>query len=190
MDEHADNVDSDQYDTQPGDSGVVAMGNIFPRPTQTYPHQPQGQQAAPVSQHPGLNTFANQPTVQAPPVIHPIYQQPPAPASPPAAPPVAQPPVAPLPIAPQPTAPTTGQTTIVSPHPQPRRQNAAVISIILGVISLVMGALPVCGIVAVLPGALGVVTGLRGMRTRQRNLALFGILLSVGGIALAATLVA
>lgn len=186
MDERADD---DRYDTQPGDSDVVAMGNVFPRPTQTYPHQPQGQQAAQgqqVSQHPGLNTLANQPTVQAPPVIHPIYQQPPAPQP---APPVAQPPMAPPVIAPQPTAPTTGQTTIVSPRPQPRGQNAAVISVILGIISLAMGALPVCGIVAVLPGALGIATGLQGMRTRRRNLALFGILLSVGGIALAAALV-
>ena len=186
MDERADD---DRYDTQPGDSDVVAMGNVFPRPTQTYPHQPQGQQAAQgqqVSPHPGLNTLANQPTVQAPPVIHPIYQQPPAPQP---APPVAQPPMAPPVIAPQPTAPTTGQTTIVSPRPQPRGQNAAVISVILGIISLAMGALPVCGIVAVLPGALGIATGLQGMRTRRRNLALFGILLSVGGIALASVLI-
>lgn len=183
------------YDTQTGDTDAVAMGNLYPQPTKTYPHQPQGQQA-PVAGQPGANPLTNQTTIQARPIIHPIYGQRPAqpPAPPPAMAPMAQPPVAPQAFPPQgPTLPATqqatGQTTIVAPRPQ-RQGAAATISVILGIISIVIGALPVIGIVAVLPGALGVVFGLRGMQTRRRNVAIFGILLSVIGIALAATLVA
>lgn len=184
------------YDTQTGDTDAMGMANLYPQPTQTYPHQQQGQPAAPAPGQPGLNTLANQTTIQAPQVIHPIYGRPPA-AQPPAAPPMTQPaqPPAPQVIPPQgatlqATQRPTGQTTVAAPRPRPQGQGAAVMSVILGVITIVIGALPVIGIVAVLPGALGVLSGLRGMRTRRRNLAIFGILLCVLGIALAVTLVA
>lgn len=198
MDDPQDYDANTGYDTRTGDTDAVGMANLYPQPTRTYPHQPQGQPAAPVAGQPGLNTLANQTTIQAPQVIHPIYGRPPAaqPPAPPMAQP-AQPPVAPQVIPPQgptlqATQQATQQTTHAAPHsrPRPQRQGAATISVILGIISIVIGALPVVGIVAVLPGALGIVSGLRGMQTRRRNAAIFGILLSVIGIALAATLVA
>ena len=199
MDDPQEHDGAAGYDTQTGDTDAMGMANLYPRPTQTYPHQPQGQPAAPAPGQPGLNTLANQTTIQAPQVIHPIYRQPPA--APPAAPPMAQPaqpaqpPVAPQFIPPQGTTlratqRPTRQTTVVAPRPRPQGQKAATISVILGIITIVIGALPIIGIVAVLPGALGVLSGLRGMRTRHRNAAIFGMLLSILGIALAVTLVA
>lgn len=191
MDDPQDYDGTGAYDTKTGDTDAMGMANLYPQPTRTYPHQPQGQPAAPAAGQPGVNTLANQTTIQAQPVIHPIYGRQPA----------AQPPVPPQAVPPQgttlqatqqATGQATGQTTSAAPHshPRPQRQGAATISVILGIISIVIGALPVVGIVAVLPGALGVVSGLRGMQTRRRNAAIFGILLSVIGIALAATLIA
>lgn len=184
MDDYQEYDASDSYDTQTSDTDALAMGNLFPQPTQTYPQQP-GQQA-PVAGQPGLNNIANQTTIQAQPVIHPIYGQPPAPQ--PAAPPMVQPPAAPPMPTQGATLPATQGATIAAPRPHPRSrprgQGAAVFSVLLGIITLLMGALPVCGIVAVLPGLLGVGFGWQGMRTRQRNLAILGILLSVAGIAL------
>ena len=188
MDDHEE-VDS--FDTQTSETDAIGMGNLFPQPTRTYSHQPQGQpgQPAPGVGQQGLNTFANQPTVQAQPPIYPIFPQAPLPA----APPVAQP-VAPQPITTQGTTlPGVQQAPIAVPRRQPRSRpsggGAAVISVLLGIITVVMGALPVCGIVAVLPGLIGVGFGWQGMRTRYRNLAILGMLLAVGGIALAFALV-
>ena len=200
MDDPQDYDATAGYDTQTGDTDAIGMANLYPQPTRIYPHQPQGQPAVPAPGQPGLNTLANQTTIQAQPRIHPIYGR--QPAAQPPAPPMAQP--APPPVPPQAIPPQgttlqatqqatqrpTGRTAVATSHQRPQRQGAATTSVILGIISIVIGALPVIGIVAVLPGALGVVAGLRGMRTRRRNAAIFGILLSIIGIALAATLVA
>ena len=185
--------------TNTGDTDIVnmddtaAMGNLYPLPTQSYHNQPPDPNATTVSGYPGLNTFANQPTVQAPPVIQPIYPPYPPPAVPPGAlqpvpPPLAQPPV---PVAPprgqrsrgQSQGQTMGGTTIAAPRPSVER--AALMSVILGFASLVISLIPVCGLLALIPGLMGVFYGWRGMKTRGRNLALFGILLSVLGIAFA-----
>ena len=185
--------------TNTGDTDIVnmddtaAMGNLYPLPTQSYHNQPPDPNATTVSGYPGLNTFANQPTVQAPPVIQPIYPPYPPPAVPPGAlqpvpPPLAQPPV---PVAPpqgqqsrgRSKGQTMGGTTIAAPRPSVER--AVLMSVILGFASLVISLIPVCGLLALIPGLMGVFYGWRGMKTRGRNLALFGILLSVLGIAFA-----
>ena len=189
--------------TNTGDTDIVnmddtaAMGNLYPLPTQSYHNQPPDPNATTVSGYPGLNTFANQPTVQAPPVIQPIYPPYPPPAVPPGAlqpvpPPLAQPPV---PVAPpqgqqsrgrsqgRSQGQTMGGTTIAAPRPSVER--AALMSVMLGFASLVISLIPVCGLLALIPGLMGVFYGWRGMKTRGRNLALFGILLSVLGIAFA-----
>ena len=187
------------YNTNTGDTDIVnmddtaAMGNLYPLPTQSYQNQPPDPNATTVSGYPGMNTFANQPTVQAPPVIQPIYPPYPPPAVPPGAlqpipPPLAQPPV---PVAPprgqrsrgQSQGQTMGGATIAAPRPSVER--AALMSVILGFASLLISLIPVCGLLALIPGLMGVFYGWRGMKTRGRNLALFGILLSVLGIAFA-----
>ncbi len=187
------------YNTNTGDTDIVnmddtaAMGNLYPLPTQSYQNQPPDPNATTVSGYPGMNTFANQPTVQAPPVIQPIYPPYPPPAVPPGAlqpipPPLAQPPV---PVAPprgqrsrgQSSGQTMGGATIAAPRPPVER--AALMSVILGFASLLSSLIPVCGLLALIPGLMGVFYGWRGMKTRGRNLALFGILLSVLGIAFA-----
>jgi hypothetical protein len=64
------------------------------------------------------------------------------------------------------------------------------ISLILGVISLALGLIPVCGIVALLPAAIGILYGWLGLQSRQRNMAILGLLLSLLAIAAAVSIVA
>lgn len=98
--------------------------------------------------------------------------------------------------------PFVDQTTIISPPrpdrhpvpvPPPQRRNgegAARMSLILGIISFIVGLIPVCGVAALLPAAGGILFGWIGLRSRQRNMAIVGILLSVLGIAAALALLA
>lgn len=100
------------------------------------------------------------------------------------------------PVRPNPVYPIVDPPTIQIPDPrrtivQPpvivrgNGESAAWMSLILGIIGVLIGWIPVCGIIALLPAAMGIFFGWRGRNSRQRNMALLGMLLSMLAIALA-----
>ncbi|MGE5333949.1 MAG: hypothetical protein ACM3N4_04550 [Nitrososphaerota archaeon] len=100
------------------------------------------------------------------------------------------------PVSPNPVYPIIDPPTIHIPEPHQtvvsppitvrgNGESAARMSLMLGIVSALIGWIPVCGIVALLPAAMGIFFGWRGRHSRQRNLALLGMLLSMLAIALA-----
>ncbi len=70
-----------------------------------------------------------------------------------------------------------------------RRDSMARASLWLGILSAAVSLIPVCGIVALFPAVFGIVFGWYGRKSRRRNMALAGILLSMLAIAAAVTVV-
>jgi hypothetical protein len=66
-----------------------------------------------------------------------------------------------------------------------RRDRMARASFWLGILSAAVSLIPICGIVALLPAVLGIVYGWFGRNSRQRGMALAGMLLSMLAIAAA-----
>lgn len=110
------------------------------------------------------------------------------PYNPPAAPVVRNP----LVDAPTIKSPVRGRQRVVAPPTTVRGkgESAARMSLILGIISFILGLLPVCGIAALLPAAVGIVYGWLGLKSRQRNKAILGMLLCMLAIAAALAVVA
>jgi hypothetical protein len=150
-----------RYDSQANQFDPTVMDDMFPTPTQDYYDQPQ--HGGRPGGPTGPTPFGDMPTIQSPA----IPAQRPQPGT---------------------RRPWRGQRPVRAIPSS--RERMARISLILGVISLALGLIPVCGIVALLPAAIGILYGWLGLQSRQRNMAILGLLLSLLAIAAAVSIVA
>ncbi|HEY1390879.1 MAG TPA: hypothetical protein VGF38_20255 [Ktedonobacterales bacterium] len=153
---------SDPYGYDPNQTteyDPTAMDDFYLEPTRDYPYPTQPAYPPPAMPNPMRNPLGDQSTILHAPT------QVPAPAK-----------------APSRARPVRAPRPRVTPD---RRDRMARASFWLGILSAAVSLIPICGIVALLPAVLGIVYGWFGRNSRQRGMALAGMLLSMLAIAAA-----